>query len=296
MAIMKKSDQQLYVGRGPLDPRTTVKTYSDLLKTSTWTTKVNNTDAFVAYNGMIVAVWLNTADATKNGLYLLYDPKVNSTIKRADVTIEENWHKLAELSDLAAITDQLSAISEELTGVKTKLASLEADKIIVRRDNESNYNKKTVIADNEVCLVDVPAYGLKVKLGDGIHTFEDLPYVDDAVLANADTVVIKGYFYQNQFYAEATHSTLLEAATGHIYIDAASSKLYIYNGIKYEVYKTSLPTANARVAGAIKLYDETGLNTDGTMTQRAITSELDEKFEMVVDHDDEMLVFGRDLY
>lgn len=45
----------------------------------------------------------------------------------------------------------------------------------------------------------------------------------------------------------------------------------------------------------MKLYDTIGNNIDGTMTQRAITKELSEKFEMEVIVEDEMLVFDNDI-
>ena len=52
-----------------------------------------------------------------------------------------------------------------------------------------------------------------------------------------------------------------------------------------------LPTASSIEAGAVKLYATTGYNTDGTMTQKAITDELDLRFKTNVDEDNELLVF-----
>ena len=80
-----------------------------------------------------------------------------------------------------------------------------------------------------------------------------------------------------------------------IYIDATTSKIYTYNGIKYETQVNSLPNATAEVAGAVKLYDQMGQNTDGTMTQKAITKELNEKFEMDVVEEEEMVIFDIDI-
>ena len=244
---------------------------------------------------MITAVWLNKADTSKNGVYVLFDPLVTTALKKPDITVEANWHKFAELSDLTALSEQLAAMGQELTGIKTRLASLEADKVIIRRDNEFNYRTKTP-TNNEICLVDVAGFGLRVKIGDGKTTFTDLPYLDESILASVDNLIIKGYFYENTFYADATHTVRLDAIIGRVYIDASSSKLYTYNGIKYEAQKTSLPNATSEVAGVMKLYSQPGQNTDGTMTQKAITDELDDKFEMVVNKDEELLIFDRDLY
>lgn len=284
------SEQYLYTGRGPFDAKALVKTYADLLDLNTWTVDNN----LVAYNGMITAVWLNKDDVSKNGIYFLYDTSVTTALKKPDVTNEANWHRFADLSDLSALTEQLATMKSELAGIKTRLATLEADKVVIRRDNEYNYKQNTP-ANNEICLVDVAGQGLRVKIGDGETAWAELPYIDDAALKSLDSLIIKGYFYQNSFYADYTHTELLEAVIGRIYIDAASSKLYTYNGTSYEASISKLPNATAEVAGAVKLYDQPGQNIDGTMTQRAITDELDEKVEMVIVKDEEMLILGTDL-
>lgn len=56
-----------------------------------------------------------------------------------------------------------------------------------------------------------------------------------------------------------------------------------------------MPNASAEIAGAVKLYDTLGQNTDGTMTQKAITDELNEKIEMDVVEEEEMIVFDFDI-
>ena len=62
------SNQYLYTGRGPFDTKSLVKTYAQLLSQQTWH---STADKVTAYNGMIVAVWLNKEDTTKNGIYFL---------------------------------------------------------------------------------------------------------------------------------------------------------------------------------------------------------------------------------
>jgi hypothetical protein len=293
MAVLPISSQYKYKGRGPFDAKALVKTYADLLSVDTWT--VDN--ILVAYNGMITAVWLNKEDTSKNGIYFLFDVAVTTALKKPDVTNEANWHKLMELSDISEISSRLSSMESELTGVKAKLATIEENQVVLRRDNEYNFKTKNDVPKaTEICIVDVAGKGVRVKIGDGSSTFTDLPYLDDYVLKSVDGIIVKGYLFQNQFYADVAHEELLESLAGRIYIDAASSRLYTYNGIAYEAYKTSLPNASAEVAGVVKLYDTVGNNTDGTMTQKAITEELDEKVEMSVNKADEMLILDTDLF
>jgi hypothetical protein len=170
--------------------------------------------------------------------------------------------------------------------------------IALRRDNDYNYKKieNTFIPGNgEVCLVDVAGHGLRAKVGNGVNTFKDLPYTDETILKSINGLIIKGYFYQGKFYLDAEHTELLDGVIGRIYIDAVSGKLYIYNGINYETSNRNLPNATDEIAGVMKLYDQVGQNVDGTMTQRAITNELNEKFEMDVIKEEEMIVFDTDI-
>ena len=41
----------------------------------------------------------------------------------------------------------------------------------------------------------------------------------------------------------------------------------------------------------MKLYDTIGNNIDGTMTQKAITEELEDKVEISLNKDEELLIF-----
>ena len=173
-----------------------------------------------------------------------------------------------------------------------------SDSVNLRRDNDYNYKKieNTFIPEyGEVCLVDVAGYGLRAKVGDGISTYAQLPYTDETILQNIDNLIVKGYFYNEEFYVDANHTDLIEKMIGRVYIDAVTSKIYTYNGIKYETQVNNLPNATAEIAGAVKLYDQMGQNIDGTMTQKAITQELNEKFELDVVEEEEMVIFDVDI-
>lgn len=111
MAIQKKADQLLYKSRGPLDAKSLVKAYADLVNVETWTYD----DILVAYNGMIVAVYLDKVSAENNGIYYLFDPNVTKITHKPDVTNEANWHKLAGIDGLV---DKLSALDVRLTALE----------------------------------------------------------------------------------------------------------------------------------------------------------------------------------
>jgi hypothetical protein len=77
-----------------------------------------------------------------------------------------------------------------------------------------------------------------------------------------------------------------------IYIEDSTRKIYFFDGTNYINIQESLVTATAQTPGVVKLYGETGQNVDGTMTQKAITDELDLRYKASIDSGNELLVFS----
>lgn len=163
--------------------------------------------------------------------------------------------------------------------------------IQLRRDNDYNYKKvenSFIPANGEVVLVDTAKDGLRAKVGDGYSTFAQLQYTD----ADLRNTVLHGYFYQDNFYQDAIHSVLMNGMINKIYIDDTARKLYFFDGTRYITIQDTLVTATAQTPGVVKLYGTTGQNIDGTMTQKAITDELDLRYKASIDSDNELLVFS----
>lgn len=163
--------------------------------------------------------------------------------------------------------------------------------IQLRRDNDYNYKKvenSFVPANGEVILVDTAKDGLRAKVGDGHSTFAQLQYTD----TNLRSIVLHGFYYQGRFYQDALHSIIMSDMINKIYIDDGTRKLYFFDGEQYVAVKGDLVTATAEIPGMVKLYDTTGMNTDGTMSQRAITEELGLRYKAKIDSDNELLVFS----
>lgn len=150
--------------------------------------------------------------------------------------------------------------------------------IKLRYDQDYNYQRvgnTFVPAKGEVCLVNTSNSGLRALVGDGQKTYNQLDYVD--------YIFFKGYFDGKVFWKEEEFVNELEKNINKIYIALNSNNdLYIYNGENYEKLY-NLPYANSKTAGMVKLYDEVGNNTDGSMTQRAITEELEKKVETSIE-------------
>ena len=158
--------------------------------------------------------------------------------------------------------------------------------IACRRDNDYNYAKVAttfIPKSGEICLVDTSRQGLCAIVGDGSATYSDLlakGYVND--------IFIKGFYLNGTFYnvkENPTDVNILDKNVNKIYIDLNNkNNIYYYDGENFVLIGIgNLPTASADTAGVVKMYNVTGSNEDGTMTQKSITEELEKKVEVSVD-------------
>lgn len=125
-------------------------------------------------------------------------------------------------------------------------------------------------------------------MGDGATKFGDLPFEFEN--GSSSNLVAAGYYKGGKLYTDNTYSTELSPIVGVIYIDPSTSKIYSTDGETFGEIQSALPPASAEIAGVVKLYDTTGENSDGTMTQRAITQGLSEKIGVQA-VDGEQLIF-----
>lgn len=166
MAIISSTNQYRVSGKGPLDAKFLVKTYTELLDPNTW--KVNG--IISAYNGMITAVWLNLTDTSKNGIYFLHDTTITSTRGTPDVTNENNWHKLGGIDNLPGLAEQISAIQNELEQVKSDVDELQ-DSATVIKETKAAFPAEGLSGKIYVATQEATTYiwhnGQYIPVGDG---------------------------------------------------------------------------------------------------------------------------------
>lgn len=214
------------------------------------------------------------------------------------------WNNLEYLDGEASITPDGDSVIVNASGALTIFGFTEAltgqipmkgadgkikwSDICLRRDNYFNYKADFVPQNGEVCLVDTPRDGLRAVCGDGVTAFADLEYIDD--------FIVRGYLYDGRFYKDSAHTQLIIGAGHKLYINMVNQCMFIFDGADYiEIGGDKVANASATVAGIMKLYDTLGQNTDGTITQRLFTDEINQKFEMDVAPEDEMLIFDNDI-
>lgn len=157
----------------------------------------------------------------------------------------------------------------------------------LRRDNEFNYNKikdSFIPANGEICLVDTARNGLRAVCGDGRTPFGELEFMDNFIQ--------KGYYKDGLFYKDYESTMQIPGAENKLFIDLNTSSIYFFNGQEFDELNLQLPSATSKIAGVMKLYHEVGYNTDGTMSQKAITEELDTKVELSLKEEEELIIFS----
>ena len=91
------------------------------------------------------------------------------------------------------------------------------------------------------------------------------------------------YFYNGKFYADKDHTIELSGIENKFYIDKHNlNNVYYYLDGVFNKIGVDIPQATVDISGIMKLYDNTGANVDGTMTQKSITDELNKKVEASV--------------
>ena len=95
-----------------------------------------------------------------------------------------------------------------------------------------------------------------------------------------------------RFYTNKNLTDEVEKRENVIYLDIDTNQLYYWANDSYHIIESHLPLASETILGVLKLYDSVGDNVDGTMTQRAITEELDSKVELSLKEDEELVIFS----
>lgn len=162
-ALIATSNYEVQVKK-PLDARSLVPSYDDLTIKENWVK--SGTTQVIAYNGMLVAV-ANISDATKNGLYMLFDINCTTPLKSPDVTVESNWIKIGDLSD-----------------VENRLSALEAIELpegvtIEQVQAEVNVLREELTSAGYLTQDDLAEYALKTDVADAIA--DSKAYTDDAL-------------------------------------------------------------------------------------------------------------------
>lgn len=135
----------------------------------------------------------------------------------------------------------------------------------------------------------------KLKIGNGIDDYVNLPYLNGGE-SEESPIVSKGYYYNGRFYEDEEHTIPLVIHLNRLYFDIPTLEIYYYSPETSYTKLVSKAQVDSNLPGLVKLYSSKGNNTDGTMTQNAITLELNKKVEMSLeDIEDECVIFGYNL-
>lgn len=106
----------------------------------------------------------------------------------------------------------------------------------------------------------------KIKVGDGVNDYVSMPYLT----CSCDDVV------PVEFYATRANFPII-GEVNKLYVDKTAKTIYGWDGTQYYVISGG---------GSTKLYDSKGQNTDGAMTQKAVT-DLSSGVKLAIKEDDD---------
>lgn len=164
--------------------------------------------------------------------------------------------------------------------------------IRLRFDTEQNFaliKDSFIPASGEICFVKLASGEIKFKLGDGASTFAELDYVSKYLETQIQTVNVRGYYYNGEFYVDKEHRQKYVPYNHKLYIENDTKKIYSYTGTAYEVI-SEVQNATSEIAGIAKLYNSLGSNIDGSITQNCITANLNKKVEMGLEEETLILI------
>lgn len=84
------------------------------------------------------------------------------------------------------------------------LPYLDEDLAKIERKDASEYASDFVAGVNELCFVDTLDKGLRVKIGDGVTQWQDLPYMDDSIWEELSQKVSVSYDAQEEMLIFST--------------------------------------------------------------------------------------------
>lgn len=161
------------------------------------------------------------------------------------------------------------------------------------KDTDENFEsiKDSLIPlDGEIIIVETADDGIRYKVGNGKTTYADLPFADQTIRDQLSGIVVQGYYHDGQFFTSTAYDIKIVPYSYKLYIDLPDDKIYYYSDDDNSYHSlVDLPTASSTKAGIMKLYDTTGDNEDGTMTQKSITSEIAKKFAVTAGTDEDLI-------
>lgn len=145
--------------------------------------------------------------------------------------------------------------------------------------------------DGEIIIYDADAnYSYKrIKIGDGSTNVANLPFIDEPALDLIDEVsdaltTLSGSVSTN--YNESIIALSVNGTTV-TYVKGDGST----HSFETQDTNTTYSLGTDEVTGLTKLYATTGNAEDGTMTQKAIKTELDKKVGVSIDEASNTLIF-----
>ena len=87
----------------------------------------------------------------------------------------------------------------------------------------------------------------KIGVANGVAGLDNSGKVPLSQLPVSESDIIEGYYYNNKFYEDSSHTTEIAAERRKIYIDLPTNETYRWNGESYVVTSSDTPARRTKV-------------------------------------------------
>lgn len=158
----------------------------------------------------------------------------------------------------------------------------------------------------ENLTVDIPlssheAFGVSmagsgIKSENGIYSVDFNTLEDNSIPIEKvqweNAIIVRGYLYNGEFYQDEEYKIKYVPYEYKVYVDINSSTIYIWNGENYISAIANVPFASDTLPGILKLYQTIGAKTDGAISQKIVTDELNLRFKISTNSAEETIIFS----
>lgn len=233
---------------------------------------------------------LKTREAIDNRLVLSKVEMLNIN----DNHMPEKYFAVCKDDGYLYIYNKNSALITSETGKFKKYSYCKIESISINGINlpiDDSLNVEIPIATKNEFGVSMAGYG--IVSDNGVYNIDFNAIDDDSIPIEKvqweNAIIVRGYYYEGEFYQDIEHKIKYVPYEYKIYINIDTSSIYVWNGENYISAESNVPYGSDTIPGIIKLYQSTGNNTDGSISQKTATEELNKRFKVTANEEEETI-------
>jgi len=187
---------------------------------------------------------LNGITATTSELNTLHGIKADVNELNVLDGITATTKELNVLDGIEVTTEELNYLDGITSNIQEQLTEIRNSSGVSITSHIEKFDNPHRVTNNQVGLGNVTndAQVKRTEMGtaNGVATLDERGLIPSSQLPSYVDDIIEGYLYNSKFYKESSHTTLIAAESGKIYVDLTSKKTYRWSGTAYAVISETL--------------------------------------------------------